>query len=91
MLLVTAFFTGACVTGGQMSVIALATVLYPPHMRSAGVGWALGMGRLGGVAGPLLVGIALGGGIAPQQVFLVMAGALVIAGVSVLALGRMHR
>ncbi|MDQ1594098.1 MAG: hypothetical protein QOH40_654 [Arthrobacter pascens] len=91
MLLVTAFFTGACVTGGQMSVIALATVLYPPHMRSAGVGWALGMGRLGGIAGPLLVGVALGGGIAPQQVFLVMAGALVIAGVSVLILGRMHR
>ncbi|WP_306921451.1 MFS transporter [Arthrobacter globiformis] len=91
MLLVTAFFTGACVTGGQMSVIALATVLYPPHMRSAGVGWALGMGRLGGIAGPLLVGVALGGGIAPQQVFLVMAGALVIAGVSVLVLGRMHR
>jgi AAHS family 4-hydroxybenzoate transporter-like MFS transporter len=91
MLLVTAFFTGACVTGGQMSVIALATVLYPPHMRSAGVGWALGMGRLGGIAGPLLVGVALGGGIAPQQVFLVMAGALVLAGVSVLILGRMHR
>ncbi|MDQ0863818.1 AAHS family 4-hydroxybenzoate transporter-like MFS transporter [Arthrobacter globiformis] len=91
MLLVTAFFTGACVTGGQMSVIALATVLYPPHMRSAGVGWALGMGRLGGIAGPLLVGVALGGGIAPQQVFLVMAGALVVAGVSVLILGRMHR
>lgn len=91
MLLVTAFLTGACVTGGQMSVIALATVLYPPHMRSAGVGWALGMGRLGGIAGPLLVGVALGGGIAPQQVFLVMAGALVIAGVSVLILGRMHR
>lgn len=91
MLLLTAFLTGACVTGGQMSVIALATVLYPPHMRSAGVGWALGMGRLGGIAGPLLVGVALGGGIAPQQVFLVMAGALVIAGASVLILGRMHR
>ncbi|MET3935639.1 MFS transporter [Arthrobacter sp. OAP107] len=91
MLLVTAFLTGACVTGGQMSVIALATVLYPPHMRSAGVGWALGVGRLGGIAGPLLVGVALGGGIAPQQVFLVMAGALMIAAVSVLILGRMHR
>lgn len=29
-LLGTAFLTGTCVTGGQMSVIALATVLYPP-------------------------------------------------------------
>lgn len=91
ILLVTAFFTGACVTGGQMSVTALAAVLYPPHMRSTGVGWALGVGRLGGVAGPLLVGVALGDGIAPQQVFLVMAGSLVIAGASVLVLGRLHR
>lgn len=66
LLLTVAFLSGACVTGGQMSVIALATVLYPPKMRSTGVGWALGIGRLGGIASPLLVGAALGAGIAAR-------------------------
>ncbi|MHA4849641.1 hypothetical protein L1080_008830 [Rhodococcus sp. MSC1_016] len=44
-LLMAAFLTGTCVAGGQMSVIALATVVYPTAMRPTGVGWALGIGR----------------------------------------------
>ena len=91
LLLAVAFLSGASVAGGQMSVIALATVLYPPKMRSTGVGWALGIGRLGGIAGPLLVGAALGAGVAAQELFLAMALVLVVAGVSVFALGRLRR
>ncbi len=87
-LLVAAFLTGTCVTGGQMSVIALATVLYPTDMRSTGVGWALGIGRLGGIAAPLIIGAALSAGIAPREVFFAMAIVLVVAGFCVLALER---
>jgi hypothetical protein len=47
-----AFLAGTCLTGGQMSVIALAAVLYPPRIRPAGVGWAPGAGRIGGIMGP---------------------------------------
>ncbi|BCW73590.1 hypothetical protein NicSoilB8_46340 (plasmid) [Arthrobacter sp. NicSoilB8] len=91
LLLVVAFLSGACVTGGQMSVIALATVLYPPRMRSMGVGWALGIGRVGGIAGPLLVGIALGAGMGAGEVFLALAVVLVAAGASVFTLGHRRR
>ncbi|MFV9460036.1 MFS transporter [Rhodococcus sp. NM-2] len=90
-LLGSAFLTGTCVTGGQMSVIALATVLYPPDMRSTGVGWALGVGRLGGIAGPLVVGVALGAGAAPREAFFAMATILVVASICVLALERRVR
>ncbi|MBV6761958.1 MULTISPECIES: MFS transporter [Rhodococcus] len=90
-LLVAAFLTGTCVTGGQMSVIALATVLYPTDMRSTGVGWALGIGRLGGIAAPLIVGAALSAGVAPREVFFAMAMILVVAGFCVLALERRVR
>ena len=90
-LLGTAFLTGTCVTGGQMSVIALATVLYPPGMRSTGVGWALGIGRLGGIAGPLIVGSALGAGFLPRDVFFALAVVLVVASISVLMLERRSR
>jgi AAHS family 4-hydroxybenzoate transporter-like MFS transporter len=88
LLLGIAFLSGACVTGGQMSVTALAALLYPTEMRSTGVGWALGIGRLGGLAGPMLVGMALGAGASVPAVFLAIGAVLVIAATSVLAIGR---
>src|SRR6202171_1005355 len=60
VLLVAAFCAGFCVSGGQKSVIALSAIFYPAPIRSTGVGWALGVGRLGGIGGPLLVGVLLG-------------------------------
>jgi MFS transporter, AAHS family, 4-hydroxybenzoate transporter len=90
-LLAAALLAGTCVTGGQMSVIALATVLYPPQIRSTGVGWALGVGRAGGIVGPLIVGVALGADVAPQSVFLVMAAAFLLASGTVFALGKVAR
>ena len=88
MLLVAAFLSGTCVTGGQMSIVALAALIYPPGLRSTGVGWALGIGRVGGIVGPILVGLAIGAGVEPSVVFMVIAAVLVAAGASVLMLGR---
>jgi AAHS family 4-hydroxybenzoate transporter-like MFS transporter len=39
-------------------------------MRTSGLGWALGIGRLGGIAAPLLGGFLLARGLAPTQIFL---------------------
>jgi AAHS family 4-hydroxybenzoate transporter-like MFS transporter len=88
VLLVTAFLAGTCVTGGQMSIVAVASLIYPVRLRSTGVGWALGIGRLGGIIGPVLVGAALGGGVAPPTVFLAISVVLVAASVSMFMLGR---
>jgi MFS transporter, AAHS family, 4-hydroxybenzoate transporter len=52
-----AFVAGAGVMGGQSSLIVLAAIFYPSSIRSTGVGWALGLGRLGAVVGPLLGGL----------------------------------
>jgi AAHS family 4-hydroxybenzoate transporter-like MFS transporter len=49
------FFAGASQTG----VIALAAVTYPIAIRSTGVGWAMAIGRLGAVIGPILGGFFL--------------------------------
>ncbi|MFC4946574.1 MFS transporter [Pseudonocardia sp. GCM10023141] len=91
MLLVAAFLAGTCITGGQMSVIALATMLYPPRIRPTGVGWALGIGRIGGILGPLLVGFVLGSGATPRTVFLAMGVVLVVASAAVFALAKASR
>lgn len=90
LLLAATFLAGCSVSGGQKSVIALAAVFYPAAIRSSGVGWALGIGRLGGIAGPLLVGAALGSGWSPTALFYVMAVPMLVAGLAVLALGRRY-
>ncbi len=45
--------------GGQTGINNLATLSYPPEMRSSGIGWAGATGRLGGIVFPILGGKAL--------------------------------
>ena len=45
-------FTGATGSG----TIALAAMSYPVAMRSTGIGWTLGIGRIGAVVGPIAAG-----------------------------------
>ena len=55
LLVAFAFFQ----SGGQGGLNVLLTQFYPPSVRSTGLGWAGGMGRLGGVAAPAIGGLAL--------------------------------
>ncbi len=55
---------GFCVTGGQSASNAVAAGFYPTAIRSTGVGWCLGIGRVGSIVGPILGGallLAVGG------------------------------
>ncbi|NAS97679.1 MFS transporter [Pseudomonas syringae pv. actinidifoliorum] len=53
---------GVLVQGAQAGLNALAAELYPQEIRSTGVGWALGVGRVGSIAGPLFGGLMLAAG-----------------------------
>lgn len=55
-LLIAVFAGGFCVVGGQPAVNALAGHYYPTTLRSTGIGWSLGIGRIGSVIGPLVGG-----------------------------------
>ncbi|WP_109482407.1 MFS transporter [Paraburkholderia sp. C35] len=55
-LLVAVFAGGFCIVGGQPAVNALAGHFYPTTLRSTGIGWSLGIGRIGSVIGPLVGG-----------------------------------
>jgi AAHS family 4-hydroxybenzoate transporter-like MFS transporter len=87
VLMVATFFAGCCVSGGQKSVIALAAVFYPAPIRSTGVGWALGIGRLGGIGGPLLIGLLLSWHLTPASLFYAASLPMLVAGVLVAILG----
>jgi AAHS family 4-hydroxybenzoate transporter-like MFS transporter len=56
LLLLVASTAGFFVGGASSGLIALAAALYPTSVRSTGIGWGMGIGRLGQILGPLCFG-----------------------------------
>jgi AAHS family 4-hydroxybenzoate transporter-like MFS transporter len=83
----TIFCAGFCIVGGQIAANALAATYYPTSLRATGVGWALGIGRVGSIVGPLMGGLLLAWHWAAQSLFLVAALPALCAAVAALALG----
>ncbi len=79
---------GFLVMGAQFSLYAVAPMLYPAHLRAAGAGAAIAVGRLGSIAGPLIAGELRNAGASPGQVFLSMAPVALTAAILLVALGR---
>ena len=69
-LLIVIFLAGTTIIGSQTGANAACGALYPARMRTSGIGWALGIGRLGGIAAPVLGGFLLAHGLPPKQIFL---------------------
>ena len=61
--------TGFFVIGNQGAQHAVTGEIYPTHVRSTGVGWALTMGRFGAVCGPLVGGLLQSMGFSFSQYF----------------------
>jgi AAHS family 4-hydroxybenzoate transporter-like MFS transporter len=70
LLTVVIFFSGMTIIGSQTGANAACGKLYPARMRTSGLGWALGIGRLGGIAAPILGGYLLRSGVEPLHIFL---------------------
>ena len=83
------FVAGFCVVGGQIAANALAAAFYPTAVRATGVGWALGIGRVGSIIGPLVGGILLSLKWSAAEVFVTAAGAALCAALASLALSRL--
>jgi AAHS family 4-hydroxybenzoate transporter-like MFS transporter len=79
LLVVVIFFSGMAIIGSQTGANAACGKLYPARMRTSGLGWALGIGRLGGIAAPVLGGWLLSIGLPPRQIFLSACGFALIA------------
>ncbi|QIN85315.1 MFS transporter [Rubrobacter tropicus] len=66
--------------------------LYPTGSRGSGAGWAAGVGRTGGIAGPYLVGVMIGvPGLGAVAVFSMFAAVLVVIAANVWLLGEETR
>jgi AAHS family 4-hydroxybenzoate transporter-like MFS transporter len=86
---VAIFAAGFCVVGGQIAANALAAAFYPTSVRATGVGWALGMGRVGSIVGPLVGGVLLAGKWSTAAVFLTAAAAALCAALAAFGLSRL--
>jgi MFS transporter, AAHS family, 4-hydroxybenzoate transporter len=60
MLSIASFLAGFFVGGTGTGLIAVAAGMYPTAIRSTGIGWAMGMGRVGQFFGPILTGLLVG-------------------------------
>jgi AAHS family 4-hydroxybenzoate transporter-like MFS transporter len=87
-LMISTFLAGFGVVGAQIGMNALAASLYPTAIRSTGVGWALGVGRIGSIIGPVAGGMLLGLGWTAQSVVLTASVPAMLAGLAVIALRR---
>ena len=68
-----------CASSG---LIALSAIYYPVAIRSTGVGWATGMGRLGSFVGPLAVAQMVGAQWDVSTIFAALGGSVLIGAVA---------
>ena len=87
LMIAVTFMLGISVQAAQAGLNVLAAMYYPTAMRSTGVGWALGIGRVGAIVGPLIGGQMLLMHWAPREIFLAGAVPALIAAATVILSG----
>lgn len=90
-LLMVTFLAGFFGIGSQMCLAAVCAAFYDASARATGVGAAMGVGRIGGILGPVLGGVLLSVGYAASMIFLITAGAAILAAVAIIGMGRAAR
>ncbi|MDA9407247.1 MFS transporter [Bradyrhizobium sp. CCBAU 45384] len=93
ILVPAVFIAGVAVIGGQIGCNAYAARLYPTYIRATGIGWALGIGRLGSILGVTVGGLMLAAHWSVPSLFQTSAvpqlcSALVILGLALLSMRR---
>jgi AAHS family 4-hydroxybenzoate transporter-like MFS transporter len=83
------FAAGFCVVGGQIAANALTAGYYPTSVRATGVGWALGIGRVGSILGPLVAGVLIDAKWSTGALFMAAAAAAACASLASLLLSRL--
>lgn len=89
---VTSIVTWGCIMSffnlGAWGVIYTYTPeLYPTSIRAFGSGWAAGVGRMGGMLAPVMVGVLLEQGMKMDAVFYMFTAVLVFVSLMIVLLG----
>jgi AAHS family benzoate transporter-like MFS transporter len=84
MLYVLIAIGGACTVGTQNLVNPYISEFYPKEIRSTGVGVTVGVGRIGSILAPILVGLLLVINSEPQNAFIAFAIPSILGGIALL-------
>jgi len=82
---------GFGIVAGQNIANAFAAIFYPTYIRATGVGWALGIGRIGAIVGPTVGGIMLSMHWSRAEIFAAGAIPCFVAVLAILGLIRLER
>ncbi len=88
IMIIAILMAGFGTMGAQMGCNAFAMFIYPAAWRASGLGWALSIGRIGSVAGPLLGGLLLALHFEPSELFLVIGPIAMVPGLLFIAIKR---
>lgn len=86
MVLVMFALIGFTFQGGFNVLYAVAARIYPTEIRTTGIGWAIGAGRLGAVIAPIVAGYLVGAGLSIDTLFIIFAVPSVIAGIATISI-----
>lgn len=80
LVMAAMFLVGFTVNGALTALYGLVAVAYPLEFRSTGIGWALGVGRLGAIASPVAGGFMVEMGIGMHGLLILLAVPMSAAG-----------
>lgn len=78
---------GAATIGSQILLYTYVAQYYPMHIRSTGLGWASGVGRIGAIVGPMLGGVLMQLSLPHHQNFMAFAVPGIIAALAIALVG----
>ncbi|WP_280189967.1 MFS transporter [Delftia sp. PS-11] len=78
---------GVFLFASMAGLYGLVPATYPAQVRATGMGWAIGIGRIGAIVAPTMAGLLLDGGWQPASLYYVFALPLVAAALAVLVTG----
>lgn len=81
ILYIIIFGIGLLQQGGFTGLYSAAAKAYPTEIRSTGIGWAIGLGRSGAVAGPAIAGYLIAAGLDMSANFFIFAIPMAIGGI----------
>jgi len=84
LALSTALLLGLLLNAAMAGLYAVGPPLYPTEVRATGMGWAVGIGRLGAILAPLGTGGLLDHGWEPEQLYFLFSVPFVIAALAML-------
>lgn len=85
-ILTFAGLAGFFILGAQYALYGVSTAYYPAPVRGVGSGFAVAVGRVGAILGPIVAGMLLSHGFDANQTILALAPLAAIAGVAVFLL-----